>query len=295
MLSPHQMPKVALINDTSLYSNHFGCDLVCQVFREQFCRVGLDLILTLPKRFNYEEYAEELSKADLLVLNGEGTLHHNKFQQLVDLADKCPSVLVNCVFEQNAPNPNLKKFLYISARESYSAKEIQQHGANCDVVPDLIFASTFARLYPQQKATKRLGVTDNVVKEYHGIWPFRIRARGIPATGQTAGIYLKKLSSYRRIACGRFHAAVLCCVRGIPFATWDSNSWKTRALMQDMGISQLHFDSRQEAIKNVPNVFPDQIKPFVEEARLKIDQMFDRIRDIAIEQQKLRHEATLHE
>lgn len=288
-------PKVALINETSLYSNHFGCDLVCQVFREQFERLGLNLVLVLPKRFDLKTYAKELDEVDLIVLNGEGTLHHDKFTQLLDLAAKYPTVLVNCVYESNSPNPNLKKFLYISARESFSAREIQQNGASCHVVPDLIFASTFARLYPQQKATKKLGITDNVIKEFHGIWPFRWRVRGIPATGQTAGIYLRKLSAYKKIACGRFHAAVLCCVRGIPFATWDSNSWKTRALMQDMGVAQLHFDSRDEAIKNVPDVFPEQIEPFVEEARLKIEEMFDRVYEIAIEQQSLRREAAQNE
>ncbi len=283
-----RMPKVALINDTSLYSNHFGCELVCQVFREEFKRLGLDLVLTLPKRFNLEEYAKQLAQVDLVVLNGEGTLHDNKFQQLIDLAGQYPCVLVNCVFEKNTPNPNLKKFLYISARESFSAAEIRHHGAECEVVPDLIFGSTFARIYPKQKITKKLGVTDNVVKEYYGIWPLRWRVRGFSATGQTAGVYLQKLLSYKKIASGRFHTAVLCSVKGIPFSTWDSNSWKTRALMHDMGVEHLHFDSRREAINNVPDVFPEQITTFVEQARLKIEQMFNRIHAIAVEQQKLR-------
>jgi len=286
MLPSDEMPKVALINDTSLYSNHFGCDLVCQVFREQFSRVGLDLVLTLPKRFNLDDYTEELSQVDLVVLNGEGTLHHDKFQQLIDLANRFPSVLVNCVFEKNKPNPNLKKFLYISARESLSATEICKHGAECEVVPDLIFGSTFARIYPKQNATKEIGITDNVVKEYYGIWPLRWPVRGISATGQTAGVYLRKLLSYKKIASGRFHAAVLCAVRGIPFSTWDSNSWKTKALMRDMGVEHLHFNSRKDAIQNAPDEFPEQISAFVDQARKKINEMFDKIHAIAVEQKK---------
>jgi hypothetical protein len=288
MAGSKKFPTVALINDTSLYSNHFGCELVCQVFREQFKRLGLDLVLALPKRFDLDEYSEELNKVDLIVINGEGTLHHDKFSYLIDLAAIFPCVLVNCVFQANSPNKNLKNFLYVSTRESLSAAEIRKNSVNCDVVPDLIFASTFARVYPKQKMTKKLGITDNVVKEYHGVWPFRWRVKGFSATGQSAGLYLKNLMSCERIASGRFHAAVLCAVKGIPFSTWDSNTWKTQALMNDMGVSHLHFGSRQEAIRNVPEVFPEQISAFVEQARVKIDQMFNQIYAIAVEQQNLR-------
>jgi hypothetical protein len=283
-------PKIALINDTSLFSNHFGCELVCQVFREQFSRLGLDLVLSLPKRFDLAEYADQLSKVDLVVVNGEGTLHHDKFSQLIDLAAAYPSVLVNCVFEKNKSNPNLKKFLYIAARESFSAAEIQKHGATCEVVPDLIFGSTYARAFPKQKPVKKLGITDSVLREYYGIWPFRVRIRGIPATGQTAGVYLKNLMRYKKIVAGRFHAAVLCSVVGIPFSSWDSNTWKTRALMHDMGVEHLHFNSRKAAIKHVPDQLPPQIPVFVEQARHRIDQMFGKVQAIALQQQQIRSE-----
>lgn len=287
-MQTHDLPRVALINDTSLFSNHFGCELVCQVFREQFKRLGLDLVLALPKRFDLEQYTDQLAQVDLVIINGEGTLHHDKFSQLIDLAASYPCVLVNCVFEKNSPNPNLKKFLYIAARESFSAAEIKKHGADCETVPDLIFGSTFARVFPKQTPKHKLGITDSVVKEYHGIWPLRWRVRGFSATGQSAGLYLKKLTSYKKIAAGRFHSAVLCAVTGIPFSTWDSNTWKTRALMQDMGVSHLHFNSRKDATRNVPDQLPEQINQFVEQAREKIDQMFNKVQSIAVEQKTLR-------
>lgn len=279
-------PKVVFINDTSLFSNHFGCELVGQTFREQFRRTALDLVLSLPKRFDAEKYRDVFEAADLIVINGEGTFHHDKFRNVLELAEKYPTVLVNCVYEQNSPNPALKKLLYCSARESYSAAEIRKEGVECDVVPDMLFNATFPRAFPRSKPKKKLGITDNVVKEYHGVWPLRWRVKGFKTIGLTPGGYISKLTSYERVAVGRFHAAVLCSVFNIPFASWDSNTWKTRALMEDMGVPELHFDSRKEAISNVPEALPACVAEFVQNARIRIDKLFDRIHEIAVEQQK---------
>lgn len=277
-------PTVALVNDTSITSPHFGCQLVGQTFREQFQRVGIEQVLGLPKRFDTETFRPIFDQVDLIVINGEGTLHHNKYRHLLDLADQYPTIMVNCVYEANDPNPGLQKLLYCSARESYSATAIQSEGVTCDTIPDVIFNATFPKLFPRTKATTPLGITDNVVKEYHGIWPLRWRVGGFSAMHMTPGQYIAKLCSYERLAIGRFHAAVLASILNIPFSTWDSNTWKLRALMEDMGVPQLHFDSRKEAIANVPEQLPECVGHFVSEARIKIEGLFDKIKEIADDQ-----------
>ena len=156
------MPKVVLVNDTSLFNTHFGCQLVGQTIREQCARVGLDIISSLPLDFDMKMAKPWLQRADLVVINGEGSIHHRRHTDLLKLADAYPSALINCVYQENGNQPSLNNFRYISARESLSANEIRVNGADCNVVPDLIFASTLLGSIVRPPANLQLGITDNV-------------------------------------------------------------------------------------------------------------------------------------
>lgn len=275
-------PKVALINDTSLYSRHFGCHMVGQVLREQFMRVGLDLVLTLPKVFDMEAVKPMLSCVDLVVVNGEGSIHHGRNLHLIELAKHYPSVLVNCVYQENPTIEALKKFLLITARESLSTDEIRHSGADCKIVPDLIFASSLVWSFHKPQPTAELGVTDSVVKEYRRIGPFKKKLKaGIEAHRHNPCEILYKLCEYRRICAGRFHAAVLAIILDIPFSAWESNTWKIRGMLKDMGLSGLCYGTRTEALENVPNQSNPDIRVFAIEARKKIEATFDEISEIA--------------
>ncbi len=90
------MPRVVFVGDTSLRTPHFGCQFVGQSFREQFARAGLDLVASLPTRVeSVQNHQRILADADLVVINGEGSIHHGRFQNLIDLAADYPSALVN--------------------------------------------------------------------------------------------------------------------------------------------------------------------------------------------------------
>lgn len=278
------MPRVVFVGDTSLHSPHFGCQLVGQSFREQFARAGLELVASLPTRFDrVHDHKRILADADLVVINGEGSIHHGKFQNLIDLAVEYPAALVNCVYQENPPNENLKRFRLISARESFSAKAVEEHGAECRVTPDVLFDSAFLNSYvPVGPPEQDLGVTDSAEKIKRRIGPFVIRTRpGFSPKVTVPGDYLKFLTSYRRLCLGRFHAVVSASVLGIPFASWDSNTWKTRAMMEDIGVPHLHFDSRDEALAAVPSEFPGEIGEFAAQARTRIRQLFADLAQIA--------------
>jgi hypothetical protein len=284
-----RQPTIAFINDTSMMESHFGCNLVCQTFREQFARTGLNLKLSLPREFKIADYEERLDQVDLLVINGEGSIHHNKRRHLVELADRFPAVLVNCVYEKNDPHPALNKFLYIATRESASCEEINCHGGRAVIVPDALFASSFLWSFPKPDPKKDFGITDNVAKNYWSFGPVKLKLeRGFSIDRPKVSDYLKKLCSYRKLCIGRFHAAVACSVLEVPFATWDSNTWKTRAMMEDMGVPQFHFASFEKARAGVPDVFPEKIRSFALEARSRVADMFDQIAIIAHEQKRLR-------
>ena len=281
-------PTVALINDTSIDLSHFGCRLVCQTFREQFARTGLELKVSLNRNFKLDDYAKQLEGVDLVVINGEGSIHHDKHRHLLDLPGRFPSVLMNCVYQENSPHPDLSKFLFISARETASAAEVNRAGGKCITVPDAMFASSFLLSFQKPTPSEDLGETDNVLRQYINVGPLKLRWKiGFTTRYPTVSGYLNKLCSYRRLCIGRFHAAVASSVLEIPYATWDSNTWKTRAMMKDMGVPHLHFDSRKAAQEGVPTVFPQEIRQFAREARCRVENAFDRVAEIAREQSAL--------
>ncbi|MDP4611534.1 MAG: polysaccharide pyruvyl transferase family protein [Opitutales bacterium] len=277
-------PKVVFVGDTSLRTPHFGCQLVGQTFREQFVRVGMELIASLPTSFERaSNWRTHFDRADLIVINGEGSIHHGRFQELIDLASKFPVALVNCVYQENPENPNLLKLKYVSARESMSANALIQLGAEAEVVPDVLFASSFLRSFvPLNSADKEIGVTDSAKKEIKSFGPFSIRYRpGYSPKAKVVGDYLHYLTSHKRMCIGRFHAVIAASVLEIPFSCWDSNTWKTEGLMKDMGVAHLHFSSRKEAMANVPLEFPSEIRQFSQDARLRVEAMFNRLAEIA--------------
>ncbi|QDU36900.1 Polysaccharide pyruvyl transferase [Maioricimonas rarisocia] len=280
-----RVPNVVLVGDRSLDMSHFGCQLVGATFREQFARTGLNLTACLPispKRF--EAATPLLDQADLVVINGEGSTHNGRLQDVFRMATRWPCVLLNCVYQNNPPTDELKHFRLITARESLSAEAIREHGADCKVVPDVIFASSLLHSYVRPEPVRELGITDSARKVEYGFGPFRVRLRpGLRPKTSTVAEYLNKLCEHRRLCIGRFHAAVVASILGIPFSTWESNTWKISGLMRDMGLSELHFESRDEAYRNVPQEFDPRAASFARNARAAVHRLFDDVAAIARE------------
>jgi len=278
-------PKVVLVGDTARASRHFGCQLVCETFREQFERTGLELtrsfLMDLGEEGTWEKTVEG---ADLVVINGEGSFHHGRYQKLLHLAEIRPVVLVNTVWEENPQAKSLKKILFLAARESRSANEIRKNGVACTVVPDVLFASRRLLDYQPNDPGRGLGQTDSTVKDEIRLGPVRWRTRrGFSPKVLRPEIYLDKLCRYERLCIGRFHAAIAAAVLGRPFATWDSNTWKLRGLMEDMGMEHLHFEYRKDARKAVPYKLDNRVRDFAHEARKRVERMFDQIASLARE------------
>lgn len=265
------MSKIVLINDTSLFNTHFGCQLVGQTIREQSARVGLTIIASLPLDFDVNQARPWLQRADLVVINGEGSIHHGRKTHLLKLADDYPAALINCVFQENGDQGSLRNFRYISARESLSANEIRRQGADCEVVPDLIFASALLGSIVAGPPNLNLGITDNVTNPLSDFSP------------KSDLVYetLLKIKRCKKICAGRFHVAIAAAVMGIPFSTWDSNTWKTCGMMQDIGIEHLHFSNLADAVSSVPATMDPKVKPFVFSARKRIRLMFNQLSKIA--------------
>jgi polysaccharide pyruvyl transferase WcaK-like protein len=140
-------------------------------------RNSMEPVFVLPAHADWradQDFHKVLSGVDLVLVNGEGTIHHNRpaGRLLLELgpyahSSGVPVALINTGWQANDPQlvSLLGAFDLVTARDERSAERMRAAGANVRVVPDLSF--WFARsqgFKPCEKNVARagIGVTDNV-------------------------------------------------------------------------------------------------------------------------------------
>ncbi|UWU16826.1 polysaccharide pyruvyl transferase family protein (plasmid) [Rhizobium sullae] len=171
------MKTAVLINDTSTKS-HIGCRIVVAQILRLAAKAGIKVVATCSVHVDWRGQGailDAMKGADLVIVNGEGTLHHATPQALAlaEVASYCrslgiPSVLINSVYEQNNEQiaEHCSHFAMRFFREPNSAMNAQAAGLECAVVPDLTLSSDFLEPY---KGALRIGniiVTDNANREF---------------------------------------------------------------------------------------------------------------------------------
>lgn len=163
---------VVLINDTRADLHH-GCWRVMRTLEAQLARVGLAVVARAPAHADWRKdpsIGEAIGKAALVVVNGEGTIHHDRpageALLAVGAAAKAagaPAALINASWDANGPAyaRALADFTLVSARETRSAAQIQAAGLTARVVPDL---SLFEPVSPPP-VRAGVGFTDSVLRE----------------------------------------------------------------------------------------------------------------------------------
>ena len=223
--------KVVLYNDCFTgVRPHFGCDLVVSTFREQLNRVGIELLGTVSMRDTSCKNAL-LEKADLVIVNGEGSFHHNRRNDIARISHLYPSILVNTVFEDN--DVDLSKFKFISARESISAKNI-----GCEVIPDVIFTS---KRLEGLVATGENG--EGSILHSGGIRTLRPADQVIPE--------ILKCSS---IVTESFHGIAVATILEIPVTKvlpGAGVTWKTESLMKDINSNPNYVSDARDSINKL--------------------------------------------
>lgn len=261
--------RVVILNECTT-TGHFGTILVIESFLEQLKRVDIELLGSYPNHVVRKEAPKTFERADLVLVNGEGTIHDDAAPHLLQVAERYPSVLVNCVFQNNTEVTGLDKFLYRAARESLSAEEIRSFGVQCDVIPDIILTSDRLNSTLPKKGVRGTGVTDCARHLERGFNPH-----------MNPDSYINRLMTYRKVVCGRFHAALSCAVLGIPLSLYPSNTWKNQGLAIDMGIPHLHKNTPEEAKLVCPDSFPEQVHDYVARSKKQINQFFEGLHDIS--------------
>ena len=124
---------VGILNDTNVDDGHFGCIRVMNCIRDNLGSRELEVAVAVPSGVDWrskETYKDALSNVDLILINGEGTLHHGrrKGRWLLEVAtsehlDGIPKAVVNAVWQDNPGDwaELLAKFDLVATRDSRSA------------------------------------------------------------------------------------------------------------------------------------------------------------------------------
>ena len=154
-------PSVVVLGDTrGLY--HHGCEAVLSGLSDGLASVGLPIDQTV-QELDWERERDLCLEAELLVVNGEGSLHHDRdsVEQVLRLGEARASlgrktVLINSSWFANSPDhtARLATFSLVAARDSRSASEMATGGAQTIWAPDLAIRTAQAFATP----TRGLGV-----------------------------------------------------------------------------------------------------------------------------------------
>ncbi|MFH1776600.1 MAG: polysaccharide pyruvyl transferase family protein [Candidatus Omnitrophota bacterium] len=166
--------KTVILNDTS-HELHHGCKMVMSNIRSLLSKRGVRIIDANPVHVNWEDnrrLQENIKKSDFVVINGEGTLHHNQKTGLyllkaASFCRKCgiPVALINATYYENNQEFGvyMKNFDLIFVRESITLQGLRKSGIQSEVVPDMTFYNSLG-LAPKIP-NNRVGFTDSVFLE----------------------------------------------------------------------------------------------------------------------------------
>jgi hypothetical protein len=261
--------RAVVVNDTRP-GQHPGCMLVMQQLLNGCHNAGIDRTYTLPIHRRYFSLVKRnILNSDVVIINGEGTMHHDSPGALAVLEAALfahefgkPVALINTVWENNnQANALLSCTSLRYARESLSAAEIQKAGFTAKVVPDLVLTCTADILFKKpEKVCGPVIVTDDVcwVKalllaryaKQHGLRFYRMSPRPslrsfsaiarwcrLWAEGQRAPqLRLDDINIFRdasMVVTGRFHGVCLAILAQRPFVALSSNTHKIEGLLAD--------------------------------------------------------------
>ena len=284
--------RTIILNDTRP-GHHPGCQLVMQQLINGCHSIGLKVIATLPtNRWLMPRLRKCLPGADIIIMNGEGTLHHDRPGAQMLLAagilahqHGIPIVLVNTIWEGNHTTTRLLPLTELRyTRESYSSQAMQRAGFTSAVVPDLMLTSNLKPLAPKFWATTApslspIIVTDDVCWEKACLLARFARQKGLPFYRMSARpalhslralahwLYLWKVGGYRAqlrvgrlhmlqsaglVVTGRFHAVCFAILCQRPFVTLTSNSHKIEGLIADAQLGDCAELIPDEDLANKP-------------------------------------------
>ena len=168
------MMHAILINDTRI-DHHHGCMRVVNAIEYLANQYGFPIKYYFSAHSavcGTEKFDNALKECQVLLVNGEGTLHHDRTAglELLEAASQARKagkyiVLLNTGWEANTLKYGqyLSAFDKVVARDQASACEIRSFGVNCAVTPDLSLYLPCPD-FPHAPKTGGTAVTDSVLQ-----------------------------------------------------------------------------------------------------------------------------------
>lgn len=167
--------KCVVLNDTS-NQRHHGCVVVMKALFAMCEEHGTEVTATNFVGTDWKKnskFVDSLKKCDLVLINGEGTIHHGSRWGFVLLEAGLFAktlgkrvFLINAVWQENpeAFSKIARTFDGVFVRESFSKEQLQLNNVAAKVVPDLSFYAKFPDL---ETSRERSGImfTDGVDKD----------------------------------------------------------------------------------------------------------------------------------
>lgn len=281
------MLKAVILNDTRRNRDHPGCIEVMSTIEFLSNLNSIEIIKSYERTdaSSCEGFEEEISKCNAVLLNGEGTFHHDQ-TEAIQLAECIriahgmgkPCHLINCTWESNhVVNSMLPILSSISVRDSRSQKQIQSLGFDATVSPDLSLYKRGDDLNIENKSRK-ITFIDSV--NWRTTKHIAAAAASVDEDLYVMGpAYWKKLkyatahiqlglrgrrvrkayvpSLQGLIVTGRFHGLCLAIRRKLPFIAIPSNTPKLESLISDIGLP------RDKFVIDASNISRDAILRFV--------------------------------
>lgn len=259
--------KAVVLNDTRRAREHLGCMTVMSNLLHLLRLHGIEVIRSIEpvEAVDTDEFRESLERADLVVVNGEGTMHHDakaatdliRAAEFAKLKGK-KTALVNSVWQENSTlNDGLRWFDFLAVRDSASQRECSRSSAaRVWLAPDLSFYSNPLPPDLPNRGTElprnSLLVVDSVLPrtaiqlyDYaanHQL-PFRVmvtwhwqKEMDVHPIARSLPLNLGELKHAELLLTGRFHAVCLAMKYGIPFVALPSNTRKVETLLEDAGL-----------------------------------------------------------
>lgn len=163
---------VVLINDTRV-DRHHGCDRVIRTIFEQLCLRNFEVVAASPSHRDWRRdirVMRALETCCLVVVNGEGTIHHDSSfgRNILEVGAVArtlgiPAALINMSWEANSAQliSMLNDFTIVSVREFGSQRELAAAGVVARRVPDLSLFETI----PPSRFRNGVAVTDSVLPD----------------------------------------------------------------------------------------------------------------------------------
>ena len=265
----HAPAGFVLLNDTGRLSGGFHCGTVmaCAALRDGLTSRGITEQGWANDTEGFDRLLSRLSQRPrLVVLNGEGTLHHDAARaiRLLECCAKAaaagiPVAVVNSVWQANGSTMGqlLQSADLVHVRESASLAALPP-AVTGRITPDMSFLA-FSRLYDgaTAHAVCDLGVIDSVrapiahaLQDFagraqaalyamprHMVTTLRQRCAQFPEAAAPALLTAPDLLTSARWVTGRYHGLIAALAAGKPVCATPSNTHKIEAMLGDAGLS----------------------------------------------------------